>query len=131
MVRTAVLSALRSTTLKPAHPRTNLMTYPFTSEDEQLQITIQQSLQEMAEQMGHEINDRTARQLYQEAVELLSHISYAPITLARVAGTLLVYQVQRGVEPEELEWFKTQVQQCPDDAEVEELIESMHRTDAL
>lgn len=107
------------------------MTYSFTSEDEQLQMTIEQSLQEMAEQMGHQLNERTTRQLYQEAVALLSHMSYAPITLARVAGTLLVYQVQQGMEPEELEWFKTQVQQCPDDAEVEELIESMHRSDAL
>lgn len=112
-------------------PQLDIMTHSFTGEDEQLQITIQQSLQEMAEQMGHGINERTSRQLYQESVELLSHISYAPITLARVAGTLLVYQVQQAMEPEELEWFKTQVQQCPDDAEVEELIESMHRTDAL
>lgn len=107
------------------------MSDSFTSEDDQLQMTIQQSLQEIAVQMGHSINDKTARQLYQEAIELLSHISYAPITLARVAGTLLVYQVQEGIEPEELEWFKAQVQQCSDDVEVEELIESMHRRDAL
>lgn len=107
------------------------MPHSFASEDQQLQQSIQLSLQEIAEQMGQPINQRTAKQLYQEAVELLSHISYAPITLARVAGTLLVYQVQKGIEPEELEWFKTQVQQCSEDGEVEELIESLHRTDAL
>lgn len=80
--------------------------------------------------MEEPINSETAGLLYQEAVELLSHMAYAPITLARVAGTLLVFQLQP-VEPEELAWFKTQVRQCPDDEEVEELIESMHRTDAL
>jgi len=107
------------------------MTDSFASEDEQLQMTIQQSLQDMALQIGHSINERTAKQIYQEAAELLSHISYAPITLARLAGTLLVYQVQQGLEPEEPEWFKSQVQQCSDDTDVEELIESLHRTDAL
>ena len=107
------------------------MSHSFASEDKQLQMTIQQSLQDIAVQMGHPINEMTAKQIYQEAVELLSHMSYAPITLARIAGTLLVYQVQEGIEPEEPQWFKTQVQQCSDDAEVEELIESLHRTDAL
>ena len=107
------------------------MSNSFADEDKQIQMTIQQSLQEMAIQIGHPINERTAKQIYQEAVELLSHMSYAPITLARIAGTLLVYQVQEGIEPEEPEWFNTQVQQCSDDAEVEELIESLHRTDAL
>lgn len=80
--------------------------------------------------MEEPIDRETAELLYQEAVELLNHMAYAPITLARVAGTLLVFQLQP-VEPEELTWFKTQVRQCPDDEEVEELIESMHRTDAL
>lgn len=107
------------------------MSNSFASEDKQIQMSIQQSLQDIAVQMGHPINEKTAKQTYQEATELLSHLSYAPITLARVAGTLLVYQVQEGLEPEELEWFKTQVQQCSDDTEVEELIESLHRTDAL
>lgn len=107
------------------------MSNSFASENEQLQMSIQQSLQEMAIQIGHPIDEKTAKQIYQAAVDLLSHISHAPITLARVAGTLLVYQVQEGLEPEELEWFKTQMQQCSDDAEVEELIESLHRTDAL
>jgi hypothetical protein len=108
------------------------MANSFTSEDEQLQITIQQSLQTIAVQMGQPIDLEDAKQLYQEAVDLLSHLAYAPITLARVAGTLLVYQLQDiELEEGELDWFKTQLQQCTDDIEVEELIESLHRTDAL
>jgi hypothetical protein len=107
------------------------MSDAFSSEAKQLQKAIQQNLQEIADQMGHPIDTKIAKQLYQEAADLLSHMAYAPITLARVAGTLLVYQLQKGIEPEEVEWFKNQVTQCPDDEEVEELIESLHRTDAL
>jgi hypothetical protein len=59
-----------------------------------------------------------------------SHVSPSPLTLARVVGTLLVYQIEE-TEPEELKWFNTQVKQCLDSEEVEELIESIHRTDAL
>jgi hypothetical protein len=98
--------------------------------ERQFQLSIQQSLQEIALQMGHPIHEELAEQLYQDASALLSHIDPAPITLARVAGTLLVYQLQT-LDTEELEWFKSQVKQCPDDGEVEELIESIHRTDAL
>jgi len=61
---------------------------------------------------------------------LLSHLDYAPITLARVAGTLLVFQSQNS-EPDEREWFKTQITETTEAEEVEELIESMNRTDAL
>lgn len=51
---------------------------------------------------------------------LLSHVAHAPITLARVAGTLSVCQVE-DTDAEELEWFKFQLQgidapetaQCP------------------
>lgn len=103
----------------------------FFSEAEQLQRAIQQNLQEVAVQMGRPIEAETAKQLYREAADLLSHMAYAPITLARVAGTLLVYQLQKGFELEEVEWFKSQVKECPDDEEVEELIESLHRTDTL
>jgi len=95
-----------------------------------LQHAIQQSLQDIATQMGEPLDDGAPARLYQESCELLSHISYEALTLARVAGTLLVYQMQK-VEAEELAWFRTQVQQCADDEEVEELIESIHRTDAL
>jgi hypothetical protein len=107
------------------------MTNAFTNDDE-LQIAIQQSLQEIAVQMGHRISEKQAKRLYQEAVDCLDHLAYAPITLARVAGTLLIYQLQTiEVEEGELEWFQTQLQQCSNDEEVEELIESLHRTDAL
>ncbi|MBD2073355.1 hypothetical protein H6F86_05540 [Phormidium sp. FACHB-592] len=96
----------------------------------ELQRAIQQSLQASAAQMGQPLPDVVAEQLYQDAKALLAHLSYEPLTLARVAGTLLVYRVQ-DTEPEELEWFKAQVQQCSSDEAIEELIESMHRVDAL
>ncbi len=101
------------------------------SDADELQNLIGQSLQEIALQMEHPIDETTAAELYREATELLNHLDYAPLTLARVAGTLLVYRVQKGIEAEEKEWFKMQVQQCSDEEEVEELIESLHRTDAL
>lgn len=105
------------------------MSHPSNADE--LQNLIGQSLQEIALQMQHPIDETTAAELYREAKELLSHLSVTPLTLARVAGTLLVYRVQKGIEAEEREWFKTQVQQCADEEEVEELIESLHRTDAL
>lgn len=101
------------------------------SDNDTLQSLIQQSLQEIALQMEHPIDETMAAELYEEATMLLSHLDCAPLTLARVAGTLLVYRVEKGIEAEEKEWFSTQVQQCPDEEAVEELIESLHRTDAL
>ncbi|GAB1538795.1 hypothetical protein NUACC21_14590 [Scytonema sp. NUACC21] len=95
-----------------------------------IQQSIQESLQEIALQMGQPLDEIAAERLYQDASTLLNSIPYEPLTLARVAGTLLVYQVQN-TEPEELEWFKSQVQQCSNDEEVEELIESINRTDGL
>lgn len=85
-------NGIRRTEPDALDPPCNLMTDSFASEDKQLQMTIQQSLQDIAMQMGHPINEKTAKQLYQKAIELLSHLTYAPITLARMAGTLLVYQ---------------------------------------
>jgi hypothetical protein len=102
------------------------MSHTFASEDDSLQIAIQQSLQAIAEQMGEPITSETAAQLYREAVDLLSHVDYAPITLARVAGTLLVYQLQK-IEPEEVEWLKAQIQEATETEAIEELIESMSR----
>jgi hypothetical protein len=96
----------------------------------ELQRSIQQSLQASAAQMGQPLPNVMAERLYQDAKALLDHLSHEPLTLARVAGTLLVYRVQ-DTEPEELEWFKAQVQQCSSDEAIEELIESMHRVDAL
>jgi hypothetical protein len=95
-----------------------------------VQQSIKQSLQDIASQVGQPLDEVAAEQLYRSASLLLDGIKSEPITLARLAGTLLVYQMQ-GTEPEELEWFKSQVQQCSSDEEVEELLESMHRTDAL
>ena len=99
-------------------------------EDLSLQISIQESLQELSNQLGHPLNLASVEKIYHNARDLLSHISPAPITLARVAGALLVYQVQQ-TEPEELKWFDTQIKQCRDDEEVEESIESIHRIDGL
>jgi hypothetical protein len=99
-------------------------------DEQQVQRSIEQSLQEIALQMGQPMDQKAVQQVYEAAVDLLSHIAYAPITLARLAGTLLVYRLQ-DTQPEEMEWFKSQVKQCPTDDEVEELIESLHRIDAL
>ena len=99
-------------------------------DERQLQRSIEQSLQEIASQMGKPVNKQVIRQVYQNAVDLLNHVAYAPITLARLAGTLLVYQLQN-IEPEEVEWFKSQVKECLSDEEIEELIESLHRVDSL
>jgi hypothetical protein len=96
----------------------------------ELQRSIQQSLQEIASQMGKPLDEIAAEQLYEDANILLDHVPHEPLTLARVAGTLLVYQ-GKNTEPEELEWFKSQVQQCSSDEEIEELMESLHRIDAL
>lgn len=101
-----------------------------TPRDDDPQDLIQQSLQEVALQLDYPLDKTTAAQLYHEAIDLLSHLDYDLLTVARVAGTLLVYQAHR-VEAEELAWFKAEVRQCPSADEVEELIESLHRTDAL
>jgi anthranilate phosphoribosyltransferase len=95
-----------------------------------LQQSIQQMLQDIALQLGQSLKESEAEHLYQEAIALLSHIAYGPLTLARVAGILLVYQIQN-TEPGELEWFKAQLQQFSDAEEVEELVESIHRVDSL
>jgi len=92
--------------------------------------SIQESLLQLSTQLGHPLDRASVDRLYQNARDLLSHISAAPLTLARVAGTLLVYDIQNPA-PEELQWFKAQIEQCLDEEEVEELIESIHRTDAL
>jgi hypothetical protein len=92
--------------------------------------SIQESLLQLSIQLEHPLDRSSVEQIYQNALDLLNHVSPAPVTLARVAATLLVYHV---LDPntEELQWFKTQVEQCLDEEEVEELIESIHRTDAL
>jgi hypothetical protein len=92
--------------------------------------SIQESLLQLSIQLGHPVDRASVENLYQNARDLLSHISPTPVTLARVTGTLLVYYIQ-DPEGEELKWFKSQIEQCLDEEEVEESIESLHRTDAL
>jgi hypothetical protein len=99
---------------------------PSTNEES----SIQESLLQLSIQLEHPLDQLSVEQLYQSARDLLTHISPTPVTLARVAGTLLVYHIQ-DPEGDELKWFKVQIEQCSDEEEVEESIESLHRTDAL
>lgn len=99
-------------------------------EDPDFHSSIQENLKELSAQLGSPLDKASVMQIYQNACDLLSHVSPSPLTLARVAGTLLVYRV-KNTEPEEIKWFNTQVKQCLDEEEVEELIESIYRTDAL
>ena len=98
----------------------------MTNEDS----SIQESLLQLSGQLGHPLDQPSVEHIYQQAQDLLSHISSTPVTLARVAGTLLVYHIQ-DPEGDELKWFEAQIEQCLDEEEVEESIESLHRTDAL
>jgi hypothetical protein len=100
--------------------------------------SIQESLLQLSIQLEHQLDSPRERlrqrvaveQIYQNALDLLSRISPTSITLARVAGTLLVYQIQ-DPDGDELKWFNAQVRQCLDEEEVEEVIESIHRIDSL
>jgi hypothetical protein len=99
-------------------------------EDPDFHSPIQENLKQLSAQLGTPLDEASITGIYQNAYDLLSHISPSALTLARVAGTLLVYQIE-DTEPEEIEWFNTQVKQCLDEEEVEELIESVYRTDGL
>jgi hypothetical protein len=92
--------------------------------------SIQEHLDRLSNQLGHPLDRETIDELYQDAKNLLSHIDPDPVTLARVAGVLLVYRIQDS-EAEEMVWFKDQIEHCIDDEEVEETIESLHRIDSL
>lgn len=98
----------------------------MTNEDS----SIQDSLYQLSIQLEQPLDRSTIENIYQHAQALLSHISPTPVTLARVAGVLLVYHVQNP-DAEELKWFNNQIEQCVDDEEVEEAIESLHRVDGL
>lgn len=99
-------------------------------EDPNFHSSIQENLKQLSTQLGSPLDESSVMEIYQNACDLLSHVSPSPLTLARVAGTLLVYQIE-DTEPEEIKWFNTQVKQCLDEEEVEELIESVSRTDGL
>jgi hypothetical protein len=103
------------------------MTNPLPANEDP---SIQENLYQLSIQLGHPLDRATIEQLYQNARDLLSHLSPTPVTLARVAGVLLVDRVQNSAV-EELQWFTDQIAQCRDDEEVEESIESLHRIDAL
>jgi hypothetical protein len=45
--------------------------------------TIQESLLLLSSQLGHALDQASAEQIYQNAVDLLSHISLTPVTLVR------------------------------------------------
>ena len=92
--------------------------------------SIPESLSQLSIQLGQPLNRATVEDIYQQAQDLLSHISPTPVTLARVAGVLLVYYIQNP-EAEELQWFNAHIRQCVDEEEVEESIESLHRVDGL
>jgi hypothetical protein len=81
--------------------------------------SIQESLLQLSIQLGHPLDRLLVDRIYQNVRDLLSHISPTPMTLARVAGTLLVYHIQDPAG-EDLMWFKTQLEQCLDEEEVEE-----------
>jgi hypothetical protein len=92
--------------------------------------SIQDNLHQLSMQLGQPLDRVSIDELYQDAKNILSHIDPAPVTLARVAGVLLVYRIQDS-EAEEVAWFKDQIEHCTDDEEVEETIESLHRIDSL
>lgn len=91
---------------------------------------VQENLQQIALQLGRSNDPVAIKELYRSAEGLVSHLSPDPLTVARVAGVLLVYQVSE-VDPDEVKWFKTELQACSDLESIEELIDSISRTDSL
>lgn len=102
---------------------------PF-NEDETIVQAVQESLQQMALQLGQPHDATAIRQLYESAQELVSHLSPDPLTLARLAGVLLVYQLP-DTDRDEVKWFKSEVRNCQDVEAIEDLIDSISRPDAL
>jgi hypothetical protein len=103
---------------------------PNHFEDKETVQAVQQNLQQLALQLGQSHDADTIQTLYEMAQGLVSHLSPDALTLARVAGVLLVYQLP-DADPNEVRWFKSQLQQCPDAESIEELIDSLSRPDAL
>lgn len=100
------------------------------TEDAELIQDVQESLQQMSSELGHPQDSAAIQQLYQKAQGLLSHLAPDPLTIARVTGVLLVYQLP-GTDSEEVQWFESELQNCPDLESVEELVDSIFRPDAL
>jgi hypothetical protein len=91
---------------------------------------IQEQLQQISEQLGQPKEAAAIIELCMEAQDLLSHLSTDELTLARVAAVLLVYQLP-GTDPNEANWFRTALKECPDNESAEELIDSISRPDSL
>ena len=99
-------------------------------ENSEVSQEIQENLQQISVQLGQPQDADQIAQLYQSAQVLLDHIASDPLTLARVAGVLLVYQLS-DTDPDEAKWFKAELRDCQDEESVEELIDSISRPDAL
>ncbi|MBD1846953.1 hypothetical protein H6F89_26810 [Cyanobacteria bacterium FACHB-63] len=100
------------------------------NEDAALIQAVQANLQEIALQLGQPQDAEAIASLYQTAQSLVSHLSPDALTLARVAGVLLVYQLS-DADPNEVQWFKSELHHCPDVESIEELIDSLSRPDSL
>lgn len=106
------------------------MAYFSDSNEAETAQAIQEHLQQMSIQLGHPLDADAIQQLYQLAEALVGHLAPDPLTTARVAGILLVYQIS-DADPEEAKWFKTELRNCQDEESIEELIDSISRPDAL
>ncbi|MEP0920058.1 hypothetical protein NC981_24980 [Leptolyngbya sp. DQ-M1] len=100
------------------------------SEDVETVQAVQQNLQQLALQLGQPHDVDAVQKLYETARGLVSHLSPDALTLARVAGVLLVYQLP-DTDPGEVQWFKSELQNCSDVESIEDLIDSLSRPDAL
>ncbi|MBW4443184.1 MAG: hypothetical protein KME10_18480 [Plectolyngbya sp. WJT66-NPBG17] len=104
---------------------------PYSVDDSaEIVQAVKENLQQMSIELGRSKSAAEIEQLYQTAQELLSHLSPDPLTLARVVGVLLVYQLP-DTDPNEVKWFKGELQNCPDVESIEELIDSISRPDPL
>ncbi|BAU15703.1 hypothetical protein LEP3755_62680 (plasmid) [Leptolyngbya sp. NIES-3755] len=91
---------------------------------------VQQNLQQIALQLGQAHDMAAIQELYETAQGLVSHLAPDPLTVARVTGVLLVYQLP-DTDPNEVRWFKSELENCPDVESIKELIDSLSRPDAL
>lgn len=107
------------------------MLYSSNSDENAVVVqAVQDNLQQLSRQLGQPQDADSIQQLYESAQGLLNHLAPDPLTVARVAGVLLVYQLP-DTDPNEAEWFQTELGNCQDTEAVEELIDSISRPDAL
>ena len=92
--------------------------------------SIQENLKQLSAQLGSPLDELSVMEIYQNACNTTEpRFSITSYSCPRCRNITRL-QV-KDTELEEFEWFCTQVKQCLDEEEVEELIESIHRTDAL